>query len=80
MKEHMKPRNVYVSVVQMGDDEQYVNVVFRLHGAKWLEKENMPTAKGGLDPEHFRVNEVSRRRRQKQIQQIIEAVEFDNDQ
>lgn len=75
----MTPRNVSVSIVQMGDDEQYVNVTFRLHGAKWLERENMPTTKGGLDPKNFRVSESSRKRRQKVIQQVIEAVEFGHD-
>lgn len=71
----MKPRNVGVSVVQMGDD-QYVNVIFYLRGAKPLEKENMPTAKGGLDPDNFRVKETARKRRQKQLQRVIEEMEF----
>ena len=75
----MKPRSVSVSIVQMDDDEQYVNVVFRLHGAKQLERENMPTAKGGLDPENFRVSEASRKRRQKQLQRVIEEMEFPNE-
>jgi hypothetical protein len=73
----MKPRNVGVSIVQMGDDEQYVSVVFYLHGGARLEKENMPTFNGGLDPKNFRVREADRKRRQKAIQQIIEGVEFD---
>lgn len=76
----MRPHSVGVSIVQMGDDEQYINVTFRLHGSKCLDKENMPTAKGGLDPHSFRVSETSRKRRQKEIQRLIEELEFTNDE
>ena len=74
----MKPRNVSVSVVQMGD-EQYVNVVFRLPHAPPLPKENISSPQGVVIPDGFRAKESARKQRQKIIQHIIEAVEFDHD-
>jgi hypothetical protein len=64
----VKPRNVHVSVVDSGAD-LYVNITLRIPGS--LPKEDPPNS--------FRVKEGARKKKQKAVQQTLEAVEFNDE-
>lgn len=70
----MKPREVSVSVVQFPNDELFVNVTFKVRGHELGVEACSPDgdcAKAGK-----RVSASSRKRKQKELQKIIEAVDF----
>lgn len=64
----MKVRNVHVSVVDSGGD-LYINITLRIPGS--LPKEDPPNS--------FRVRESARKKRQKDLQQTLEAMEFNDE-
>lgn len=70
----MKPREVSVSVAEFPNDEMYVNVTFKVRGHELGYEACSPD--GDCSKAGKRVSADSRKRKEKEFQKIIEAIDF----
>jgi hypothetical protein len=73
----MKPRDVSVMLAQSGKNELYANIVFKVKGHV-LDREAC-SPDGDYTKAGGRISEASRKRKAKEIQKIIESVDFGGD-